>query len=280
MKKYFAIILIYLFSSSFKSSEYVSPSCKDIIVRLVKECSEVQGLKYTLKCSERTGPNQYNNFGSFVKLNRAPRKIYLNIKGTELLWIQGQNNGKALVKPNMLFLNLNLDPMGSMMRQDQHHTIYEIGFDYIADILDYNLKKSGDKFDEQYKLLGEEKMNGRLCFKIEINSTDYAIKAHTVLKGETIISIARKNRISEYVIKKMNKGIGESDYLKAGSMVKIPSHYAKRVIIHIDQLHYLPIAFKVYDLEGLFESYDYSNMIVNPKFDADEFSKSYKAYGF
>jgi Protein of unknown function (DUF1571)/LysM domain len=250
------------------------------MLKLIKECTNVQGLKYTLKCSERTAPNTYNNFGSNVKLNRSPRKIYLYIKGIELLWLQGQNNGKALVKSNKLFISLNLDPMGSLMRQDQHHTIHEIGFDYIADILDYNLKNTAEKFDEEFKLVGEERMNGRPCYKIEINNNDYKIISHVVSKGENVVSIARKQRVSEYAIKKMNKGLDESDELKVGSIIKIPSHYAKKVVIHVDQLYYLPIAFKVYDNEGLFESYDYSSMIVNPKFEADEFSKSYKSYGF
>jgi hypothetical protein len=96
------------------------------MLKMIKECTNVQGLKYTLKCSERTAPNTYNNFGSNVKLNRSPRKIYLFIKGIELLWVQGQNNNKAAVKSNKLFISLNLDPMGSLMRQDQHHTIHEI----------------------------------------------------------------------------------------------------------------------------------------------------------
>ncbi len=280
LKKYCVIVLIGLFSSGFHVYETAAPSCKDIMLRLVKECAEVQGLKYALKCSERTGPNQFNNFGSLVKLNRVPRKIYLNIKGTELLWIQGQNNGKALVKSSKLFINLNLDPMGALMRQDQHHTIYEIGFDYISDILDYNIKNVGSKFDDEFKLIGEERMNGRPCYKIEVNSLEYSIRSHTVLKGESVISIARKFRISEYVIKKLNKGLEDTEILKTGSTIKIPSHYAKKVILHIDQLYYLPVAFKVYDFEGLFESYDYSSMIVNPKFEVDEFSKQYKAYGF
>jgi hypothetical protein len=280
LKKIVVLVFISIIAFSFSGHSYYLPTCKEIMQKTIKECISVQGLKYALKCSERTSGNKYNNFGSLVKLNRNPRKIYLNIKGTELLWIQGQNNGKALVKPNKLFMNLNLDPMGSLMRQDQHHTIHEIGFDYIADILDYNVKKAGDKFDEEYKLLGEERANGRPCYKIEISTPYYTILSHTVLKGENIVSIARKNRISEYVIKRLNKGYDETDDLKVGSTIKIPSHYAKKVVIHIDQLYYLPVAFKVYDNDGLFESYDYSSMIVNPKFEADEFSKDFKAYGF
>ncbi len=280
MKKAIVLPFLFLFLISHSAFKYNTPTCKEIMVKLIKECTTVQGLKYTLKCSERTAPNKYNNFGSNVKLNRSPRKIYLYIKGTELLWLQGKNNGKALVKPNKLFVNLNLDPMGSLMRQDQHHTIHEIGFDYIADILEYNLKSAGDKFDEEYKLIGEERINGRPSYKIEINSSNYEILSHTVVKGENIISLARKYRIAEYAIKKLNKGFDETDELIVGSIIKMPSHYAKKVILHVDQLYFLPIAFKVFDNDGLFESYDYSSMIVNPKFEVDEFTKNYKGYGF
>jgi hypothetical protein len=268
----------FLLGSSFKTN--TAMTCKEVMAKLIKECTTVQGLKYSLKCSERVGPNKYNNFGSSVKLNRNPRKVYLYIKGTELLWLQGKNGGKALVKPNKLFINLNLDPMGTLMRQDQHHTIHEIGFDYIADILDYYGKMAGNDFDEQYKLLGEEVINGRPCYKIEITSPDYKIFNYTLSKPESLFSIARRLRISEYGIKKLNNSSDDLQVLKAGTVVKLSSHYSKKVILHVDHLYFLPIAFKVYDQEGLFESYDYSSMIVNPKFEADEFSKDYKTYGF
>ena len=91
-------------------------------------------IKSILKITER-GKKGYNYYESSVKLNRSPRKIYVYIKGIELIWVNGWNGNKAYVKPNSFpYINLSLDPLGSLMRQDQHHTLNEMGFDYFSSI--------------------------------------------------------------------------------------------------------------------------------------------------
>src|SRR5690606_29835351 len=103
--------------------------CHALMVKTLRHIREVKGLKYHLKVIER-GKKGMNLYESAVRFHRHPRKIYLYIKGIEVLWVEGQHNGKALVKPNSFpFFNLTLDPMGDLMRQDQHHTLHEMGFD-------------------------------------------------------------------------------------------------------------------------------------------------------
>ncbi|MBK8368725.1 MAG: hypothetical protein IPL10_15325 [Bacteroidetes bacterium] len=77
---------------------------------MIKSIQDLERLKYSLKIVER-GKKGFNHYESSVKLNRKPRKIYLYIKGIELLWVAGWNNNKAYVKPNSFpYVNLSLDP--------------------------------------------------------------------------------------------------------------------------------------------------------------------------
>lgn len=248
---------------------------------MIKSIDAVDRFKYNLKITER-GKKGFNYYESSVKLNRSPRKIYVYIKGIELIWVDGWNGNKAYVKPNSFpYINLSLDPLGSLMRQDQHHTINEMGFDYFASIVEYMALKVGNNFDQYFKLEGEERYNNRPCYKITISNKDYAYENYTVGDKENITTIARKLHISEYKILEVNPKLNDYfDILKKGQVLKVPNAYAKDVVLYIDQLYNLPIGVRVSDDKGLFEQYDYFFLQVNPKIEDTEFTTGYKDYKF
>ena len=256
-------------------------TCEEIVTRSLKSIREVKGLKYHLKITER-GKKGYNFYESVVKFSRNPRLIYLYIKGIEVLWVQGQNEGRALVKPNSFpYFNLNLDPMGNLMRQDQHHTLNEMGYDYFASVIQNTVDKLGDKFENVFSVDGEERVNNRPCYKILVDNKDFKYIDYTIGDGESITSIARKFHIAEYMILEKNPKFKDYfDILKKGQVIKIPNWYARTVVMYVDHLYFLPISVKVFDDKGLFEEYNYHFLQVNPRFEDKEFTKTYKDYGF
>jgi LysM repeat protein len=262
-------------------SQKTEHTAKELIFKMIKSIDAVERFKYSLKITER-GKKGFNHYESSVKLCRSPRKLYVYIKGIELIWVNGWNGNKAYVKPNSFpYINLSLDPLGSLMRQDQHHTINEMGFDYFASIVEYMALKVGDRFDQYFKLEGEERYNNRPCYKITITNKDYAYENYTVGDQESITTIARKLHISEYKILEVNPKLNDYfDILKKGQVLKVPNAYAKDVVLYIDQLYNLPIGVKVSDDKGLFEQYDYFFLQVNPKIDDAEFTTGYKDYKF
>lgn len=274
-------LLLVLFSGLNSFAQKSAPSTKEIVFKMIKSIDEVERLKYSLKITER-GKKGYNHYESSVKLNRKPRKIYLYIKGIELLWVNGWNGNKAYVKPNSFpFVNLSLDSLGFLMRQDQHHTINEMGFDYFGSVVEYIALKVSDKFDQYFKYEGEERYNNRPCYKIVIDNKDFGYETYTVGNNESITSIARKLHISEYMILEVNPKLNDYfDILKKGQTLKVPNAYAKHVTLYIDQLYYLPVGVKVLDDKGLYEQYDYHFLQVNPKLEDAEFTKDYKDYKF
>lgn len=256
-------------------------SCKDIVLKTLKSIDDIKGLKYHLKITER-GKKGFNYYESAVKFQKKPRKIYLYIKGIEVLWTEGTNKGKALVKPNSFpYFNLNLDPLGDLMRQDQHHTLNEMGYDYFGSIIGYSVKKIGDKFDDIFSLVGEEKINGRMCYKVLITNNDFSYTDYKIGENESITSIARKLHICEYMILEKNKKFKDYfDILKPGEIIKVPTWYCKKVEMYIDKFYFLPLNMKIEDDKGLFEEYNYMYLQVNPKFEDVEFTKDYKDYKF
>lgn len=272
---------VVLFSFSRNEKKTPALSCREIVEKMLKSINDVERLKYNLKITERTN-KKFNNFGSSVKLNRQPRKLYLYTNGIEVLWTAGTNKGNALVKPNSFpYFNLNLDPMGSLMRDGQHHTINEMGFDYFGSIVSYITKKYDATFDDVFKFEGEEVINNRPSYKITITNSDFKFYDYTVGKGENLVTIARKLYVGEYMILENNKPkVDDYKDVKEGQVIKVPSAYAKNVTLYIDKLYFLPIGVRIYDNVGLYEQYDYFFLQVNPKFEDAEFTKSFKGYGF
>lgn len=253
---------------------------RELIDKIFQAVDDVKTLRFDMQCNERI-KGRMTHYESKVKLQVSPRKLYLSLRGPEVLWLQGQNNGEALVNPGAFpYMNFNLDPYGSLMRKDQHHTIHEMGFQYLADILRDGLKRAGDKLDKYFVIVGDEKQDGRNCYKLAISFPDFAWGPYTVKKGENLTTIARKLRISEYMVLMNNPKVTWYNDVKEGQIIQVPNAYGKLTILLIDKEYLLPVSNKVFDDQGLFETYEYSNLKANTPILPEEFTKDYKDYNF
>ena len=270
---------ILLLSFRFKKIETISNN-RELIDNIFEAVDNIKTMRFSLQCNERI-KGRMTHYESKVKLQLSPRKLYLSLRGPEVLWIQGKNNGDALVNPGAFpYMNLNLDPYGSLMRKDQHHTIHEMGFQYLADILKDGMKRAGDKLDKYFVIVGEEKLNGRNCYKLAISFPDFDWGPYTVKKGENLTTISRKLRVSEYMVLMNNPKIDWYNDVKEGQIIQVPNAYGKLTILLVDKEYLLPVSNKVFDDQGLFETYEYQDLQVNTPILPEEFTKDYKDYNF
>ncbi|MBA3706163.1 MAG: DUF1571 domain-containing protein [Bacteroidetes bacterium] len=274
------VLLSVCLLSSFNVGKKDESEDIELINKIFAAIENVKTVRYSLQCNERIkGRMQHTE--SQVKLQTSPRKLYLSLRGPEVLWIEGTNNGNALVNPGAFpYMNLNLDPYGILMRKDQHHTIHEMGFRYLADILKDGMKRAGDKLDKYFTILGEEKYNGRTCYKLHIAFPDFAWVPYTVKKGESLTSISRRLRVSEYMVLEKNSKISWYNDVKEGQIIQVPTAYAKLTLLLIDKELLLPVNNKIFDDKGLYETYEYYNLQVNTPVAPEEFTKEYKDYNF
>ena len=113
-----------------------------------------------------------------------------------------------------------------------------------------------------------------------MKNPDYHYLSYHVQLGEDLISIAKKLNISEYAIMELNEEVDFYDDVDPGQELRIPSSYAKKMVLYIDQLYMLPLVIKVYDGKGLFEQYAYKKFVLNPTFHDGEFTSDFPDYGF
>ena len=276
-----AILIMGLSFSAFSPGPITAAyNTREVLKKILDATANIKTLRYDLMRNERI-KGRMTFTESQVKLQVSPRKIYISVHGPEVLWIQDTNNGEALVNPGTFpYFNINLDPMGSLMRKSQHHTIHEIGIQYLADILKDGMRRAGDNIDKYFAIVGEEIRDGRPCYKLSVAFPEFAWGEYTVEKGENITTIARKLHLSEYMILENNPKFSWYNDVKEKQVIKVPNAFAKLILMSIDKEWFFPVSTSVFDDKGLFETYDYKNLIINSIISPEEFTKGYKGYHF
>jgi outer membrane lipoprotein-sorting protein len=257
---------------------------KKIMEDMLVSIHDVQTLRFRLKKTERI-EGVLQKAEQDVKFLHNPRKIYTYIhspnKGVELLWIEGKNDNQVYINPNAFpYVNLNLDPYGSIVRKGNHHTVYEVGFDYIGEIMDQMIKKSGSDFDKYFFYQGDVLFDNRLCYKIFIDYKPFAYVNYTMKANENITDVAYKMFVSDYMILKKNPEIHDYYDVQAGQKIIVPTAYALKTILYIDKENKLPVFQAMYDEKGLFSQYEFYSLQLNQSIEDVEFTKGYSKYNF
>ncbi|MGC8802673.1 MAG: DUF1571 domain-containing protein [Bacteroidales bacterium] len=253
-----------------------------ILRQVVDQSKQIKTLRYHAIMNERIDGKMVQK-DSYFKINTSPLKMYvsqsfLGIK-IDALYVEGWNNNQLLVATvGFPWIQLSLDPKGSRVRDNHHHTIFEAGFGYFASVIDQLLSEHFDKITIRY--LGPAKIYNKDCLKIQIIVNHYQIIPYTVKPGETLPSIAKQKLINDYKILELNPEIDGYDDVKAGQIIKIPNLYAKMMYLYVDKRSMLPAQIELHDEKGLYAIYGYNNVIINEPFAPDEFDKSYKNYHF
>jgi outer membrane lipoprotein-sorting protein len=256
----------------------------DIAQTMFMQTKKIQTLQYTMKKLERI-KGELIMQQSTVKLNLNPLKVYLiqdaPKQGIEVLYVSGSNNNHALINPNGFpWISINLDPYGSTMRTNQHHTLLNSGYEHVMGILEYLFEKHNSEIQGMIKTEGSVVWDKHACWAISLTNPHFKYIPYTVMAGETVISIANKYHLSEHMIVEKNPSIDSYTDITAGQIIQIPSDYSTKMMLYIDKVRYIPLVMKVYDDKGLYEQYEYTKVTVNPIFKQDEFSRDYKDYHF
>ncbi len=286
LKYFFVFVFIYSIISAYQkksiSLNNKNTSPVEILNRMLDSIENIRTIKIKLVALERF-QNKYLKATSHFKISYYPSKklYFINPeKKIEILYIQDKNNNKAIVKHPSLPFSIYLDPLGSIMKKNQHYTIHELGFEYIANTIQVALSKEKGKYFHYLHYLGVIQKNGKLCHTLMYESSNFDYVPYVVGNKETVVSISRKLNINEYIIRDKNNLYYEFGYLKKGTSIQVPKMYCKKAFLYISQDTYLPVSINLYDDKGLLESYDYLDVQKNISFDTSEFTKNYKGYNF
>lgn len=261
-----------------------TPSKLEMTQKLLHAIDNVSTLRYRFKKYERHKDKLlYEEMD--VRLARNPFRVYLYQytpnKGAEVLYTAKESPNKALVNPGKFpYINLSLDPYGSILLEGQHHPLMHTGFDRFAEIIRVALKKYQKNLDEVFTIEGSLVWNQIDCYKVVLTPINFSWIDYTVKPGEDLWKIEKELGLSAHMILEKNPTIKHQRDIKAGQVIKIPTDYAKRTVLYVDKRTYLPIVQFIYDDKGLFEQYEHHNLELNPKMLPDEFTEECKSYHF
>lgn len=274
-----AFILLTSFSNSNNSHEGIR-----ILKEMFNKSKSVRSVRLTMLMKERVGKKYIQKKSNF-KVVYKPHKIYLHQdypnKGLEVLYVEGQNENKALVSPKTFpWTILKLDPIGNLMRKGQHHSIFKSGFDFFVNALENICDKYNTDLDNMLIYEGTVKYAGVDCYKIDVDNNHFTYKPYEVKPGENLESISGKLTICDYMIMEKNPDISSYEDIKPGTKLLVPSDYARKLTVYIDKRNMLPVGVAVFDDEGLFEEYTFVDVTLNPTFSSTDFDTNNPEYSF
>ena len=251
---------------------------EQLSTRLITAIENLKTLRCTVKAQERIGGN-INQTRSTMKLTYKPLRIYIkNQKGVEVLWVAGQNGGDAWVYPaSFPYVTLSLDPKGKLMRSSQHHTALQAGFGTISDLLRTTGLRQDNSFSRSFRLVGDTVLQGRPGYVLRSDYPQFRYVNYKAGKSETISTVAERFGCGEYRVIERN-GLSIGDNIPEGKVLQVPNSYGRRTIVCVDSKTYLPTVVQVNDDKGLFEKFEFSDVVPNQNIPLAEFTKDYKEY--
>lgn len=255
-----------------------SVTTEQLTTRLSAAIENLKTLRCGVKAQERIGGN-INRAQSIMKITYNPLRIYVrNQKGVEVLWVSDQNDGDAWVYPAAFpYVTVSLDPNGKLMRSNQHHTVLQAGFGTISDLLRTTGLRQNNTFSRSFRYTGDTTLLGRSCHVLRSDYPQFRYISYKAGKNETITTVAERFGCGEFrIIERNDLTIG--DKIPEGKVIQVPNAYGRRTTVCVDPKTYLPTMVQVNDDKGLFEKFEFFDVVVNQNIPLAEFSKDYRGY--
>ena len=144
-----------------------------LLTRMESSYARVSDYTVVFRKQERLDGKLLPEETTLLKFQK-PLKVYMKwiedpSKGTEALYVDGSNDNKLLVRRGGLLgiLTLSLDPRGSLAMIKNRHPITEVGFGYLIDGLQRNIRRALRHGELEVIRLAEETFRGRSATVVE-----------------------------------------------------------------------------------------------------------------
>ena len=122
--------MVFIFSVSIPAQDIDFK--KGLIQKMIDAIDKHNQLEFTMYRSERNEKG-YSDGEFYAKIQNVPFKLYIkNDKprhGSEVLYIEGINENRALINPNSFpYFSISLDPDNNILLAGGHHSVREAGF--------------------------------------------------------------------------------------------------------------------------------------------------------
>lgn len=255
------------FFQSFKTYSEDS-SLEDVMTKMNAQTTKLSKLSFTIKNCERIGTKMMCGKQQ-VSIQLKPFKCRLTTSkpnaGDQIVYNEEQSPKATYIPKGFPYINVNLEPLGTKMMNNNHHSIFELGFVFFTQLINHYYQNNKTSFSIQKVTEGENQY-----YKVTSSFNDFKYVNYTVRKSENFRNIAHKKFISEYLIAEKNT---EKEFYIEGDKLSIPSHYYKKLVLKIDAVNFTPTYIEIFDDKGLLEKYEFSELDTAPKFTEQTFKE-------
>jgi outer membrane lipoprotein-sorting protein len=278
-----SILFIFIFISHLSLGQV--NSIKEIVQRMNKANASLQSAKFTIYGEERLKNGKMMITERLVKLKVKPKQVYFYSvqpdPGMEVIWRDGVDENKMLISPaSFPYMTFSLKHTSDLARKNTHHAISDMGFEYVVGLINHYVNAMGEKIFNSISIEDTVKWQGHSCIHIVIDFKDFRSTGYKVQKGENVSDIAAKLHVNDYMILSLNTSINDFDDVRTGQFILVPTMYGSRIEFFIDRISWLPVKQVIYDAKGMYERYEFRDLLINPPLKAEEFTPDYKDYKF
>ena len=277
--------LIVLMFPLFVSGQNPGGNEQLILEQMMTACANLKSASFILETTERVKNGNVEQGEILVKLQRQPLKMYLHMfaprKGVEILYRNGELNNDLYISPHSFtYVNLKLSPNSMLVRESSHHTVLDIGFDYLSKMIGHYKSIFGNRLYDYLHITDTVQFELHRCVRMEFDYPLFTYVMQTVKAGQNLVDLASCYFVNEYMMVCANQEVDDIYDVKAGQQVKVPTMFGKKIIFLIDLSTKLPLVQEIHDEKGFFEKYEYKSFVFNPSFSPAEFTADYSGYGF
>lgn len=265
----YILILTFLISTSFVLN---NDGKEALIDKVLNRMASVNTFSCVLKNAERIDGEMLEGQQHII-LQQNPFKLSVKCispnEGDKLIYVEGQNRNKAVYDPKGFpYVSLTLDPFGSLIRENNHHTIFDIGYKKFYRLINAISKDSDWKQDVIY---GDTLIDKVLTHKIIFNNTNYEISSE-LLSNESLEDFIERNLLNEYKIREVNYPRNIESLIASNKSILVTKGYCRMIEMYVSETTHAPLMFKIYDEYGLYEAYEFIDLKLNLELKPKDFS--------
>lgn len=214
-----------------------------------------------------------------------PFKVYVKYlephEGREGIYIRGSNKDRLRAhKGSVPDVAVSLSPLGRVAMMDNHHPITSFGLERMLEVAAVNINRATQRRDALLKLSNGGMVNGEPTWRIDIESRAGG-RYVTAKRSEDLWELGTRVGQDMYVILHHNADIDSPSDLSTGQKVFVPHYYAGRGQYYIGKRSFMMLKAQSWDHEGkLYESYEYTELELNPGLEDRDFDHRNKDYEF
>lgn len=261
------------------------PKAEALLARFAERWAATKTLTYRFAKRERMRDGKVIEEQARVKL-RAPNTVYIAaVKprvGQEVIYAPARDRRRLVAHPGTFpDVTVRLDIHGGLATKGQHHPVSHSGFEYTLRTIERAVKRAkAAPAGERLEYRGAGVVHGRKVEIIALHTGTRPPRKAMARDDESLFAFAEREGADPYLVLMHNPEIDALDDELEEREYVVPAYYGKSTELKLDVEHGLLLEQTVWDEAGVYEHYEFFDLVVDPPLTDADFDPENPAYDF